>query len=474
MSATDARRVAAPARAAGDRWPDPPTFRFGVATAAYQVEGAASDDGRGESIWDRFAHTPGAVANGDTGDVACDHYHRFEQDLGLMASLNVESYRFSIAWPRIQPAGTGRPNPAGLAFYRRLVEGLLERGIEPVATLYHWDLPQRLQDRGGWAERDTTARFAEYAQTVGEALGDVVDRFITHNEPWCTAFLGHATGTKAPGIRDWRTAVRVSHHLLLSHGLATEALRGVLPATAEVGIALNLFPVRPAADDDAHRAAARRRDGYVNRWFLDPVFRGAYPQDMVELYERELGPLDAVRDGDLEVVAAPIDFLGVNYYNPMCVRPGGEGPLHVEDAAPALPTTGMGWEIEPDGLHRILTRVREEYAPIPILITENGAAFDDGPVQAGALDDPERLAYLAGHLGALGRALEDGVDVRRYYVWSLLDNFEWEDGYAKRFGIVHVDFDTQVRTPKASALFYRDYIARARDRAHRSQGPEGG
>jgi beta-glucosidase len=464
MSASELQPVVDPAAEGAGDWPDPPRFRFGAATASYQVEGATREGGRGESIWDRFAHTPGAVANGDTGDSACDHYHRFEEDLDLMAELRVESYRFSIAWPRIQPTGSGPVNEEGLAFYRRLVEGLLDRGIEPVVTLYHWDLPQALQDRGGWARRETAERFAEYAQLVGERLGDVVERFITHNEPWVTAFLGHAHGTKAPGLRDWATALRVSHHLLLSHGLATSALRAALPSTSEVGIALNQFPVRPAAGDEEHERAAQRRDGYVNRWFLDPVFRGAYPSDMVALYEREVGPLVAVRDDDMPVIAAPIDFLGVNYYNPMRVRPSDEGPLHVVDALPDGPVTAMGWEIEPDGLRRVLARVREEYGPIPIHITENGAAFDDGPVRNGYVEDPERRAYLSGHLDALATAMRDGADVRRYYVWSLLDNFEWEEGYSKRFGIVHVDFRTQRRTPKASARFYREFIDRARRR----------
>ncbi|WCB91885.1 Beta-glucosidase A [Baekduia alba] len=457
MSATDARD----ALALAPPFTPPPGFRFGVATAAYQIEGSTLADGRGESIWDRFAHTPGAIANGDTGDVACDHYRRWRADLDLMASLNVESYRFSIAWPRILPTGNGTVNRRGLDFYKRLAEGLRERGIEPTATLYHWDLPQALQNAGGWSNRDTALRFADYARVVGAELGDVVGGWITHNEPWVTAFLGHAYGTKAPGIRDWSTALRVSHHLLYSHGLATAALRSVLPDTAEVGLALNLFPVVPAVDDDAHRAAATIRDGYVNRWFLDPVFRGAYPEDMVERYEREVGPLDAIQDGDLQTIQAPIDFLGVNYYNPMRVAPSAVSPLHVADAESVGPTTGMGWEIEPAGLRRILGRVRE-YTRLPIMITENGSAFEDGPVVAGAVDDPDRRAYLAGHLEALGQAIADGSDIRRYYVWSLLDNFEWEEGYDQRFGIVHVDFDTQARTPKASALFYRDYIDRAR------------
>ena len=458
MSAVEPRAVGAEA----EPFAPPPGFRFGVATAAYQIEGSTLADGRGESIWDRFSHTPGKVANGDTGDVACDHYRRWRADVELMDSLHVESYRFSVAWPRILPTGAGTVNQRGLDFYKRLAEGLRERGIEPVATLYHWDLPQALQNQGGWAARDTVERFAEYARVVGAELGDVVTGWITQNEPWCTAFLGNAVGRKAPGIRDWATALRVSHHLLLSHGRATEALRSVLPPGAEVGIALNLFPVVPAVDDEAHREAARIRDGYVNRWFLDPVFKGAYPEDMVERYEREVGPLDAVRDGDLATIATPGDFLGVNYYNPMRVEPDDEGPLHVRDAESVGPVTGMGWEIAPGGLRRLLGRLREEYTSLPIMITENGSAFDDAEPVDGALDDPERRAYLAGHLEAVGQAIADGSDVRRYYVWSLLDNFEWEDGYAQRFGIVHVDFDTQARTPKASARFYKDYIDRAR------------
>jgi beta-glucosidase len=465
MSATDARdATTAPA------FTPPPGFRFGVATASYQIEGSTLADGRGESIWDRFAHTPGAVANGDTGDVACDHYRRWEDDLDLMASLHVESYRFSIAWPRILPTGHGTVNQRGLDFYKRLAEGLRERGIEPIATLYHWDLPQALQNGGGWAARDTALRFAEYARVVGTELGDVVGSWITQNEPWVTAFLGNAYGTKAPGITDWATALRVSHHLLLGHGLATDALRAVLPPAAEVGLALNLFPVVPARDDAAHREAATVRDGYVNRWFLDPVFRGAYPEDMVARYEREVGPLDAVRDGDLATIGTAIDFLGVNYYNPMRVEPGPDAPLHVRDAPPVGPTTGMGWEIEPDGLRQLLARVRAEYTRLPILITENGSAFEDATPANGTVDDPERRAYLAGHLEALGRAIAEGSDVRRYYVWSLLDNFEWEEGYDQRFGIVHVDFATQARTPKASALFYRDYIDRARGVAPAPEG----
>jgi beta-glucosidase len=441
----------------------PPAVRLGAATASFQIEGAVGADGRGESIWDRFCATPGAVANGDTGEPACDHYRRWESDLDLMAELGLESYRFSIAWPRVQPSGQGPANEAGLAFYRRLTEGLLERGIEPIATLYHWDLPQALQDAGGWGERDTAKRFADYAALVAEGLGDHVSQWITHNEPWVVAFLGHAYGTKAPGIRHWPTALRASHHLLLSHGLALQALRAQLGDLAQVGIALNQFPIHPAGPGDGDRDAARRMDGHLNRWFLDPLFRGAYPADMVALYEGMYGPPESVRDHDLAVIRQPIDFLGVNYYNPQRIAAApGDLPLQARQVEPLPPTTAMGWEVDPNGLHDVLTRLRRDYGPIPVYITENGASFDDPPAVNGHVEDPERTAYLQGHLAALARAVADGVDVRRYCVWSLLDNFEWEEGYDKRFGIVHVDFTTQARVPKSSALWYRDFIARVR------------
>jgi beta-glucosidase len=441
----------------------PPTVRLGAATASFQIEGAVGADGRGESIWDRFCATPGMVANGDTGEPACDHYHRWESDLDLMAALGLESYRFSIAWPRIQPSGRGPANEKGLEFYRRLAEGLLERGIEPIATLYHWDLPQALQDSGGWGERDTAERFAEYAGIVAGELGDAVSQWITHNEPWVVAFLGHAHGTKAPGIRHWPTALRASHHLLLSHGLALRALRSQLGDLAQVGIALNQFPIHPAGPGEADRDAARRMDGHLNRWFLDPLFRGSYPADMLALYEALYGPAESVRDGDLTVIRAPIDFLGVNYYNPQRITAApGDLPLQARQVAALPPTTAMGWEVDPDGLHEVLLRLRRDYGPLPVYITENGASFHDPPAVNGHVEDPARTAYLQGHLAALARAVADGVDVRRYCVWSLLDNFEWEEGYDKRFGIVHVDFATQARVPKQSALWYRDFIARVR------------
>jgi beta-glucosidase len=441
----------------------PAGFRFGVATAAYQIEGAARADGRGESIWDRFAHTPGKVAAGDTGDVACDHYRRWRSDLDLMRSLGVESYRFSIAWPRVLPDGAGSSNPLGLAFYRELAEGLRERGIEPIATLYHWDLPQALQEQGGWAARDTAERFAEYAALVGAELGDVVSEWITVNEPWVVAFQGHAYGNKAPGLRDWPTALRAAHHLLVGHGLAVQALRAAVPG-AEVGIALNLAPVHPEGSAPANRCAAQRWDGHLNRWFLEPVLRGGYPDDMRELYERRCGPLDFVGDGDSLLIAEPTEYLGVNYYAPMRVRADTwRDPLGVASVPPVSPTTSMGWEVAPEGLHELLLRIRDDYGEVPIAITENGAAYDDPPAANGRVEDPERTAYIDRHLRSLRAAIADGVAVRRYCVWSFLDNFEWEHGYAKRFGIVHVDYETQRRVPKRSGLWYRDYIRRARD-----------
>jgi beta-glucosidase len=443
-----------------DRMPD--DFRFGAATAAYQVEGAVGDDGRGESIWDRFARTPGRVARGETGDVACDHYHRWRSDLDLMASLGIEAYRFSIAWPRVLPDGDGAVNPAGLRFYRNLAEGLRERGIEPIATLYHWDLPQALQDRGGWANRDTAQRFAEYASHVASELGDVVSEWITVNEPWVIAFQGHAHGTKAPGLRDWPTALRVSHQVLVAHGLATQALRAAR-ADARVGVTLNLAPVL-AAGGEADELAARRMDGHLNRWFLDPVLRGEYPRDMLEVYERRTGPLDWIEPGDPLTIAEPIDFLGVNYYAPMRVRADArQGPIGVRQAPPGPPTTAMGWEVAPECLRRLLLRVRDDYGDIPIAITENGASYEDPPSVDSRVDDPERTAYIDTHLAAMRAAMGEGVRVRGYFVWSLLDNFEWEWGYDKRFGIVHVDFRTLGRTPKQSGLWYRDHIYAARD-----------
>ncbi|MDA0179731.1 GH1 family beta-glucosidase [Solirubrobacter phytolaccae] len=433
----------------------PAGFRFGAATASYQVEGAAREDGRGESIWDRFSHSPGNVVNGDTGDVACDHYHRWASDLDLMVALGLESYRFSIAWPRVQPDGRGPLNARGVAWYRRLAEGLLERGIEPVATLYHWDLPQARQEVGGWAVRDTALRFADYAAEMAAALGDVVQGWITHNEPWVVAFLGHAHGRKAPGIRDWPTALAVSHNLLLSHGLAVDALRAA--GSAPVGITLNLNPMR-----GEEPWAVGMMDAHQNRWFLDPVLRGEYPAEMLAYYEKVFGPLPVLNPEDMDVISRPIDFLGVNYYNPTYVRASSEGPLGVSTVVPRGATTAMGWPVDATGLYDMLTRLRADYGDLEIWITENGAAFDDERLVNGVVEDPSRVVYLSTHLDALRRAVGAGVNVKRYHAWSLLDNFEWEHGYDKRFGIVRVDYDTQERIPKRSALWYRDHIAAVR------------
>jgi beta-glucosidase len=442
----------------------PPEFRFGFATAAYQIEGAAGEDGRGESIWDRFCDRPGTVAGGGSGAVACDHYHRWRDDLDLMQALGVDTYRFSISWPRVLPDGSGRVNAAGLRFYRRLAEGLRERGIEPIATLYHWDLPQALQDLGGWAERETASRFAEYAALVAAELGDVVTEWITHNEPWVVAFLGHAEGVKAPGIRDWPTALRVAHHRLLSHGLAAERLRATSPE-ARVGLALNLAPVRPASPSEDDISAARRMDGHLNRWFLDPLLNQSYPEDMLALYERHFGALDFVRDADLDGIGAPLDFLGVNYYSPRRVAHApGRGPLELQQTDGQGQLTSMGWEVDATGLREVVARLFGEYAAPPVYITENGAAFEDPrPGPDGRVEDPERTEYLRGHLEALRAEIAAGARVERYYLWSLLDNFEWEHGYAKRFGVVYVDYETLRRLPKASGLWYRDYIARMRN-----------
>jgi beta-glucosidase len=438
----------------------PPDFLFGVATAAFQIEGATQADGRGESIWDRFARTPGNVHNGDTGDPACDHYHRWEQDLDLMQMLGVGAYRFSIAWPRILPGGTGAPNRKGIDFYRRLLEGLHARGIRPYATLYHWDLPQALQERGGWANRDSAAWFADYARLCFNELGDLVDDWITINEPWVVAILGYAHGTKAPGHTDWREALAAAHHLLLGHGLAVRALRDTSSA-ARVGITLDLTPAEPATPNPEDVAAAVREDGSKNRWFLDAVLRGRYPEDMVAWYERRLGPLDFERPGDLAVASAPCDFLGVNFYTRIRARAStGDGML-ASAALPADgPVTGMRWAVAPDALRDVLLRIEREYGHRAILITENGAAYDDRPDGRGGVADPERLEYFRAHLEAVERAIRDGVDIRGYFAWSLLDNFEWENGYDKRFGIVFVDYETQERLPKQSALWYRDLIAK--------------
>lgn len=425
----------------------PADFRWGVATAAYQIEGAVSEDGRGPSIWDTFSHTPGKTYNGDTGDVACDHYHCWPEDLALMSQLGIQSYRFSVAWPRVLPQGTGRVNAKGLDFYERLVDGLLARGIEPNATLYHWDLPQPLQDKGGWASRDTAQAFVAYADAVSRRLGDRVKFYATFNEPWCIAILGHESGEHAPGFNDRRLALQVAHHVLLAHGLAMPALRENAPQ-AQHGIVLNFTPSYALDDSTEAQQAARLMDGTFNRWFADPLFKGRYPEDTWELYG-ELVP--KVHDGDLAQIAAPIDFLGVNYYTRVTF--GGD-PVNVE-------RTAMGWEVFPQGLRDLLLRLQRDYSPPVMYVTENGAAYDDKLVD-GAVYDPERIRYYERHLAAMHEALEAGANVKGYYAWSLMDNFEWAKGYSKRFGLIYVDYPTQRRILKSSAKWYAELIAKHR------------
>jgi beta-glucosidase len=440
----------------------PRDFRFGVATSAFQIEGAAHEDGKGESIWDRFCATPGRVAHGDTGAVACDHYHRYAHDLDTVAELGLDAYRFSISWPRVYPSGRGRVNQAGLDFYRRLVEATLERGLRPLATLYHWDLPQTLEDSGGWAARDTASAFAEYATTVIEALDDLVDDWITQNEPWVSAVEGYAQGKKAPGLADWPTAIRASHHLLLSHGLALEAFRAAASPDSRIGITLNLAPMLPASDTEADLAATIRADGYHNRWYMDPVLRGRYPADMLDFYASRGVDLSFIADGDEALIGGASDFLGVNYYSVGRIRDAGDEHFLGFEFEPARsPKTAMGWEIAPVSFTDLLVRIDREYGRPRILVTENGAAFPDRP-NGTCVDDPQRVAYLADHFEAARRAVAAGVDLEAYFVWSLLDNFEWESGFGPRFGIVYVDYATQERTFKQSALWYRELVARHR------------
>jgi beta-glucosidase len=441
----------------------PRDFVWGAATAAYQIEGATNVDGRGESIWDRFCRTPGKVENGDTGDRACEHYTRWADDVELMGALGLQGYRFSISWPRIQPTGSGAPNRKGLDFYRRLADGLLTRGITPLATLYHWDLPQALEDGGGWTSREVVERFEEYAGIVFDGLGDLVGDWITHNEPWVTSFLGYAHGTKAPGLRDWGAAVAASHHALLAHGAAVRRFRSSGLA-GRIGITLDLTVAEPASESPEDRAAAQRLDGHHNRWFLDPIFDGAYPEDMLALYEARCGQLEAIRPDDLPVIAAPIDFLGVNFYRPNLVAAdASRPPLELREAERHAERTAMGWPIVPAALTELLLRLGREHPEIPLVVTENGAAFHDVLDGADVVEDPRRRDYLEQHIAAVGRAIEGGADVTGYYAWSLLDNFEWEHGYSQRFGLVYVDYPTQRRVLKRSALWYRDLIARAGD-----------
>lgn len=433
----------------------PEGFVLGAATAAYQIEGGVREGGRGESIWDRFSHTPGKTYQGQTGDVACDHYHRWLDDVELMADLGLEAYRFSIAWPRIMPQGRGTINSAGLDFYDRLVDALMERDIQPFVTLYHWDLPQALQDAGGWPERAMVDLFADYAAVVVRRLGDRVCRWMTFNEPWVSAFAGYYEGHHAPGLTDLGAALQAAHHTLVAHARANDAIRANSRLQPLIGIALNLFPVEPASDRQADLDAAQRYDGYVNRWFLDPLFLGSYPEDMLEFWGDQA---PRAQPGDFESLPRQLDFLGINNYFRSVIGEGSESPVRIQAHHPSGEYTEMGWEVYPDGLYELLTRVHRDYDPHEIYIAENGAAFHDVLSPSGQVEDRERVEYLRDHLFAARRALDAGVRLRGYFVWSLLDNFEWTHGYSKRFGIVAVDYGTQARSIKASGHWYRKMI----------------
>jgi beta-glucosidase len=428
-----------------------PAFVWGVATSAAQIEGAAAEDGRGPSIWDRFCDEPGRIIDASNTRVACDHYHRWREDVALLTRLGVKAYRFSLAWPRVQAQGSGPWNEAGFAFYDRLIDGLLEAGIQPHATLYHWDLPAALQDRFlGWQSREIVPLFADYAAEVARRFGSRLSTLATLNEPWCVATLGHETAQFAPGIANRRAAMQVSHHLLLAHGRAIDAMRA--ETAAPLGIVLNHTPAFPARPTEADRRAARLDDGLNVRWYMDPLFMGSYPPDVLQ----HLGPdAPVIHDGDLAQIGAALDFLGVNFYT--------RSLISTQQPAPPAPGvqgfTDMGWEVVPEALTQHLGRLTREYAPPPIYITENGMANAD-QMQAGRVADTPRINYLRSHLLALGRAIELGADVRGYFYWSLMDNFEWNSGYAKRFGLVHVDYDTLQRTPKDSAAWYQGFIAR--------------
>ncbi|GAB7192964.1 GH1 family beta-glucosidase [Kineococcus sp. NUM-3379] len=457
----------------------PPGFVWGSATASYQIEGAVAEDGRTPSIWDTFSRTPGKVRNGDTGDVACDHYHRFREDVALMKRLGLGAYRFSVAWPRITPQVTpdalGPVNPEGLRFYSELLDELIAAGIEPAITLYHWDLPQALEDAGGWTNRKTAERFAEYAEVVAGALGDRVKTFITLNEPWCSAYLGYASGVHAPGRTEPASALAAVHHLNLAHGLGSVAVRKAAPG-ARVALTLNLAWVRTDGTSDADQDAVRRIDGLQNRVFLDPVLRGEYPADVL-VDTKEVTDWSFVLDGDTELIHQPLDVLGVNYYSPTVVRAwDGASPREEADGHgasshspwvgsahlvefPEQPgaKTDMGWSIDSRGMRELLLRMHAEHPGLELMVTENGAAYPD-VVENGRVDDVDRIGYLQDHLSAVLDAVEAGAPVTAYFLWSLLDNFEWGYGFSKRFGIVHVDYDTQVRTLKDSALWYAGVV----------------
>ncbi|MDR2895374.1 MAG: beta-glucosidase [Propionibacteriaceae bacterium] len=442
-----------------------PDFIFGAATASYQIEGAAHEDGRGPSIWDTFSHTPGKVFAGDTGDIACDHYHRWEEDLDILAEMGVDAYRFSIAWPRIQATGSGKPNQLGLDFYSRLVDGLLARNITPLATLYHWDLPQALEDQGGWLHRDTAYRFADYTQIVAACLQDRVGYWATINEPWCAAILGYTNGEHAPGRRSDEGGLIASHHLNLAHGLAVSALRS--ESHSPVGIVVNYHQFQAADDSAEAQAAVDRLDAVGNWLYTEPILRGRYDPLTLEVTAK-VTDWACIEDGDLELIHQPIDFIGHNYYSPTFISAGhqpyesGSAWPGVEDAKflpPRQPVSDMGWTIDPTGLTNLLVRFHERYPEMDLYVAENGAAMPDQLSKDGAVHDADRTAYLQGHIAALEAALAKDVPLKGYFCWSLLDNFEWAFGYSKRFGLIRVDYDTQQRLWKDSALWYQQFLS---------------
>ena len=429
-------------------------FTWGVSTSSYQIEGAANEGGRGPSIWDTFSRIPGAVANADNGDIACDHYHRYNEDLDLMKWLGVGAYHFSIAWPRVIPTGSGPLNKVGMDFYDRLIDGALERGITPWPTLYHWDLPQALQEKGGWNNRECAHWFAEYSYLMAEAFSDRVKNWVTINEPFCSAWLGHLYGVMAPGIKDLQTGINASHHLLLGHGLAVRAIREAA-SDVKVGITLNFTPAITLGDSAEDQLAVQLADGFDNRWFGDPVFKASYPQDIVSAFNKEV-PIHA---GDMQIISTPVDFLGLNYYFRQTVAYDSSAqPLPYKQViAPNVERTGMGWEVHAETFTDLLTRINKDYAPKEIFITENGSAWDDEVVD-GKVDDPNRVRYLERHIDAMFDAKKQGVPISGYFAWSLMDNYEWAYGYAKRFGLIYIDYPTQKRIPKTSAYYYRERI----------------
>jgi len=432
-------------------------FKWGAATASYQIEGAYDQDGRGLSIWDTFSHKKGNVLNNDTGDEACDHYNRLEEDVKLMKTIGLETYRFSIAWPRIFPEGTGEVNEKGLEFYGRLIDLLLEAGIEPSITLYHWDLPQVLQDEGGWENKKTVQAFVNYAEVIFNAFGEKVNTWITHNEPFVVAFHGNSSGDHAPGIRNHEVALRVAHNLLVSHGLVVRKFRE-MKISGNIGLTLNLTSGYPVTDKKEDIEAAKLYEAYFNGWFLDPVFKGKYPESLVKIYEERYENIDYLNE-NMEIIMEPIDFLGVNYYSRGLVKKDETSDFFgIKTIKPDASTyTAMNWEIYPDGLYDLLVNISENYTKLPLYITENGAAFND-EVEAGEVNDQDRIDYLKGHFKAAYEAIEDGVNLQRYYVWSLMDNFEWAFGYSKRFGIIYVDYTTKERILKKSAHWYKKVI----------------